>query len=118
MAFDFSDFTWEPYEMNGVAHPGVFIAGLQESEGQSLTAKIEPEGYTNQHTHTGTETITVLEGKAELTLHGTVRKMREGDSVAVPAGAVHSLRNEGKKALYVYAEFAPSFHEQETTLVS
>lgn len=117
MAFDFSDFTWEPYEVGGLAHPGVLIAGLKESEGQSLTAKIEPGGYTNPHTHTGAETITVLEGKAELTLHGTVRKMREGDSVTIPTGAVHSLRNEGKKALYVYAEFVPSFFVQETTLV-
>lgn len=118
MAFDFSDFEWEPYEINGVPHPGVSIAGLKESDGNSLTAKVEAEGFTNAHTHSGTETITVLEGKAELIVHGRQQILKEGDSVTIHENALHSLRNAGKKALYVFAEFNPPYQDQKTELAS
>jgi len=118
IAFGFSGFPWNPYAVNGVAHPGVWIAGLEESDGNSLTAKFEPEGSTIPHTHSGTETITILEGKAEFVMHGRTQILKEGDSVTVTENALHSLRNAGKKALYVYAEFNPPFQDQQTVLSS
>ena len=41
----------------------------------------------------------VIAGTAELQLDGKVRKLAKNDSVMIPHGAIHSLRNAGSDVL-------------------
>ncbi len=111
-----STYEWSPYVVHGVRHPGVWIAELEESKGMSLTARMDEGGFTNMHTHSGTETITILEGEAEVILDHVSHLMKKGDRMTIDPGVSHSLRNKTLGDLLVHAEFSPSFFEQETTL--
>lgn len=112
-----SEIRWEPYVVQGTRHPGVWISGLAESRGRELTAKLETGGYTNPHTHSGTETITVLGGLGDITIDGVSTSLKAGDRITVAAGSLHSLKNAADEDLLVHAAFEPSFFEQETYLL-
>lgn len=116
MGIDPSAFDWKPYVVHGTRHPGVWISGLEESGGRELTARIEPGGFTNAHTHGGTETITILRGKACITVDGVTHDLKQGTTFVVRKEAIHSLKNAGDEDLFVRAAFEPSFFEQETLL--
>ncbi len=116
MTIDPSAFDWQPYAVHGRRHPGVWIAGLERSGGRELTAKLEPNGFTNTHTHSGKEIITVLRGCGEITIDGTVRTLKAGDVIIVPSLLPHTLKNAADEDLFVHAAFEPSFFVQETVL--
>jgi len=55
------------------------------------TVDIEPGAAVPRHTHPGVETAFVLEGEINLTIEGQETKhLKAGDSVQIPAGAVHA----------------------------
>jgi quercetin dioxygenase-like cupin family protein len=59
-----------------------------------------------QHRHPhDEELIVVLEGTADFTVDGVVRRISEGTAVIVPPGAVHSFVNAGQHVLRTIAIF-------------
>lgn len=47
------------------------------------------------HTHPGEEVAYVIEGTLEYVLNGKTVTLKAGDSLFIPAGAVHSAKNVG-----------------------
>ena len=61
------------------------------------------------HTHADhTDTFYVLEGEAEFTLDGEVRRFGPGGFVAAPIGTVHGFRNAGSGDLRLLNVHAPT----------
>jgi mannose-1-phosphate guanylyltransferase/mannose-6-phosphate isomerase len=57
---------------------------------------VDPHGCTTLQYHPGRdETWVVVEGEAEVTLEGELRRVAAGESITVPRGARHRLRNPG-----------------------
>jgi quercetin dioxygenase-like cupin family protein len=58
--------------------------------------EIGPEAPTVKCTHPGEEIIYILEGSLEYQVEGQPpRTCNAGDALAIPAGAVHAVRNVG-----------------------
>jgi mannose-6-phosphate isomerase-like protein (cupin superfamily) len=52
----------------------------------------------------------IEQGKGVASIDGVIHKVKGGDCVIVPAGAVHNLTNTGATALRVYTLYAPPEH--------
>lgn len=50
------------------------------------------------------------EGKGEISIDGTVSKIKSGTAMIVPAGARHNIKNTGDKPLKLYTVYAPPNH--------
>lgn len=68
---------------------GVRAKLLQAGEHQVVFFDIEPIGEIPPHKH-GAQWGVVLEGEMDLTIGGSTRTYRKGDSYFVPAGVTHS----------------------------
>jgi quercetin dioxygenase-like cupin family protein len=67
---------------------------------------VDAGGEVAPHTHPGLEMGYVLEGEAMLKVAGQPpRPLYGGDSFAIPAGTVHSLKNAGPAALTVLSTY-------------
>ena len=83
------------------------MPACQQSFGYAyvLPGKINPE---HQHT-TCQEIIYMLAGECDVYMHGTWRHLQPGQSVLIPQGVKHLLKNNGwEPAIYV-ASFSASF---------
>ncbi len=108
---------WQPYIVKGAEHPGVKIR-WKNDEHSELEAMLEPNGHTNPHTHSGVESICILEGEGELTLADVQQVLQEGQEAEIPANTIHTLRNtSASKILRVIATFSPAFPLQNTELI-
>ena len=66
------------------------------------------EGSMVKHLHREQEELyLVLEGSAQITVDGTIHKLDERDTIAVPAGAERQLANTGWGPLTFLAVAAP-----------
>ena len=85
---------------------------------QSLAEARLPVGAaTTAHHHPRTEEIYyLLEGTAEMTLDGETRQVGPGDAIAIPPGAVHTIRNTGNAALKFLCCCAPGYEHADTVL--
>ncbi|MGV7206760.1 cupin domain-containing protein [Oxalobacteraceae bacterium A2-2] len=66
---------------------------------QAVVARVElDEGASaGRHSHPGDEIGYVLEGEAELLIHGEdPRRLKPGQAYIIPAGTIHDARNVGK----------------------
>jgi quercetin dioxygenase-like cupin family protein len=64
---------------------------------EAVVARVEvaPGGVGGWHTHPGEEVAYITEGEAMLLMAGQpARRMIAGDAVVIPAGVVHSARND------------------------
>jgi mannose-6-phosphate isomerase-like protein (cupin superfamily) len=52
----------------------------------------------------------IEQGKGTASINGVTRKVKGGDCVIVPAGAVHNLTNTGDQTLRVYTLYGPPEH--------
>lgn len=68
--------------------------------------KKEVKPHFHQH---HTEVITVLEGKARMTLNEHRFTIKKGDVLVIPEGSVHSVINKHKKPLKVLSVQTPWF---------
>ena len=65
-------------------------------EGVVVRVEIAPGGAAGRHTHPGDEISYVLEGEGEIMVDGQLaRRIKAGDGLVIPAGAVHDARNTG-----------------------
>lgn len=68
---------------------------------EAVVARVEiaAGGVAGWHTHPGDEISYIMEGEATLLVAGQApRKIAAGEGFVIPAGVVHSAKNEGKVA--------------------
>jgi mannose-6-phosphate isomerase-like protein (cupin superfamily) len=87
---------------------------------QSLAEARLPVGAaTIPHRHRRTEEIYyILAGQARMTIDRQQRDVAVGDAVAIPPGAVHSIRNTGPETLRFLCCCAPGYEHDDTDLQS
>jgi 2-keto-3-deoxy-L-rhamnonate aldolase RhmA/quercetin dioxygenase-like cupin family protein len=83
---------------------GVIFEALagQFNAARNLTTGIvtfKPQAELAPHTHPGSESITVLEGQAEVTVEGRVYRLGPLDNIVIPRWLPHAARNPDVKAL-------------------
>ena len=83
---------------------------------QSLAeATLEPDEATQRHYHRATEEIYfVLKGSGRMEVDGETRMVRPGDAVLIPAGAWHTLENNGTSELRILCCCAPPYSDADT----
>jgi quercetin dioxygenase-like cupin family protein len=92
----------------GVQRTIVTRADISTPGKEAVIVRIEfPVGASaGRHTHFGEEISYVIEGEGELLIDGQPpRKIKAGDGVIVPAGAIHDARNTGSVPLKLSGVF-------------
>lgn len=79
--------------------PGVLFRGLAGTatgtQGFTVgTVTFAPGAFLPHHTHTFTESITVLEGSAVCEIDGRIHRLGPLDHLSIPAHTIHQSRNE------------------------
>ena len=86
---------------SGVTRTVVTKADVSVPNREAVEARVEiaPGGVVGWHTHPGDEVSYVTDGELTLVVAGQpARKVVAGEGFVVPAGIVHSAKNEGKSA--------------------
>ena len=60
-----------------------------------VRVNLNPGYVAPRHTHPGEEIIYVIEGSLEYEIDGKLAKVKAGDVLFVPAGAIHTAKNVG-----------------------
>lgn len=99
-----------------VTKDGSTIRELHHTDVQSLAeATLEPDEATQRHYHRATEEIYfVLKGSGRMEVDGETRMVRPGDAVLIPAGAWHTLENNGTSELRILCCCAPPYADADT----
>jgi mannose-6-phosphate isomerase-like protein (cupin superfamily) len=86
---------------------------------QSLAeATVPPGGETLLHRHRVTEEIYhITRGTGVMTLGADTFAVRAGDTICIPLGTPHRIRNTGTKALKILCACAPAYAHEDTELV-
>jgi len=101
-----------------VTKDGSTIRELHHTDVQSLAeATLEPDEATQRHYHRATEEIYfVLKGSGRMEVDGETRMVRPGDAILIPAGAWHTLENNGTSELRILCCCAPPYSHEDTFL--
>ena len=85
---------------------------------QSLAeARLPPGASTTPHHHPVTEEIYfVLEGTGEMCIGDEHQSVGPGDAIAIPPGAIHTIRNHGPSVLRFLCCCAPGYEHEDTVL--
>ena len=99
-----------------VTKDGSTIRELHHTPAQSLAeATLEPGEATERHYHRAAEEIYfVLKGSGSMEVDGDTRHVRPGDAVLIPAGAWHTLENDGSSELRILCCCAPPYSHDDT----
>jgi mannose-6-phosphate isomerase-like protein (cupin superfamily) len=95
---------------------GSTIRELHHTDAQSLAeATLEPDQATERHYHRATEEIYfVIKGSGEMEVDGETQRIRPGDAVLIPAGAWHTLVNDGTSELRILCCCVPPYRDDDT----
>jgi 2-dehydro-3-deoxyglucarate aldolase/4-hydroxy-2-oxoheptanedioate aldolase len=99
--------------------PGVVLEALVGSfnTARGVTTGIvtlQPEALLNYHTHPCSESITVLEGEAEISVEGRTYRLRPLDNITIPRWLPHQTRNpDSGNVSRLHAALAMSVPERE-----
>ena len=87
---------------------------------QSLAeARVGPGLETQPHYHPLTEEIYyLLEGVGEITIGKEIQPVGPGDAIAIPPGAIHTIRNSGEQTLLFLCCCAPAYEHHDTVLIN
>lgn len=78
---------------------------------QLVLMALKPGEDIGMETHTTHDQFFRIEkGHGEIVIDGTKRKVKGGDAIIVPAGALHNLINTGDKPLRLYTLYGPPNH--------
>ena len=104
--------TVEPY----TTKDGSTIRELHRTDAQSLAeATLEPGQATERHYHGAAQEIYfVLKGSGAMEVDGKTRHIRPGEAVLIPAGAWHTLENDGTSELRFLCICAPPYAHDDT----
>jgi mannose-6-phosphate isomerase-like protein (cupin superfamily) len=99
-----------------VTKDGSFIRELHRTEAQSLAeATLEPDQATERHYLRATEEIYfVVKGSGDMEVEGEHKRIAVGEAVLIPAGAWHSLHNNGTSELRILCCCAPPYSHSDT----
>jgi mannose-6-phosphate isomerase-like protein (cupin superfamily) len=99
-----------------VTKDGSTIRELHHTGVQSLAeATLEPDEATQRHYHRATEEIYfVLKGSGRMEVDGDTRMVRPGDAILIPAGAWHTLENNGTSELRILCCCTPPYADADT----
>ena len=99
-----------------VTKDGSFIRELHHTAAQSLAeATLEPDQATERHYHRETEEIYfVVKGSGDMEVDGVHKRIAVGDAVLIPAGAWHTLHNNGTSELRILCCCAPPYSHEDT----
>ena len=91
----------EPTRSVVTESPDATIVAWHVKPGQRIAAHVHPEGQ---------DTWTVLSGEGEYQIDasGTTQRIRAGDVVVAPRGAVHGVANSGTAPLVFIAVVSPA----------
>lgn len=94
---------------DSTTYENVYVKAIySDSLSSSFAIWVKKEVKPHKHNH-HSEVVTVLEGKAWMTVAGKKSKIKKGDVVIIPKGTVHSVVTIGKKPLLVLSVQAPKF---------
>jgi len=98
---------------------GSTIRELHHTAAQSLAeATLEPGEVTQRHYHRVAEEIYfVLKGSGRMEVDGDTKTIRPGDAVLIPAGAWHTLENNGTSELRILCCCVPPYSHEDTFFV-
>jgi len=101
-----------------VTKDGSTIRELHHTELQSLAeATLEPGQATERHYHGRSEEIYVLtKGSGSMEIEGETRRVVKGDTILIPAGARHTLENDGTSELTFLCICSPPYSHDDTHL--
>jgi len=101
-------------EIRELMHPAV-----HGNRAQSLAeATVPPGAETLLHRHRVTEELYhVTAGVGVMTLGGRTFQVREGDTVCIPPGTPHRIRNAGSGPLKILCACSPPYSHEDTELV-
>lgn len=92
-----------------ISFENVHVQRIQgDSNYTAFVIWIKKEVKPHYHQH-HTEVITVLEGKARMTLNEHRFTLKKGDVLVIPEGSVHSVINNQRKPLKVLSVQTPWF---------
>ena len=95
-------------------HPGIHAPGTQSL----AEARILPNSTTLLHRHHQTEEIYHLtQGSGEMTLGEECLEIKIGDSIRIPPGTAHQLRNTGTEEMVVLCCCSPAYSHDDTELL-
>ena len=78
---------------------------------QLILMALKPGEDIGMETHkTHDQFFRIEKGHGEIVIDGTKRKVKGGDAIIVPAGALHNLINTGDKPLRLYTLYGPPNH--------
>ena len=96
-----SGITWQIVEaqQTGVKRTDLQKHDLSTPGREVVQVRVDLDpGYSfPKHTHPGEEIIYVIEGTFEYEIDGKISRVKAGDVLFVPAGAIHSAKNIGKE---------------------
>jgi mannose-6-phosphate isomerase-like protein (cupin superfamily) len=95
---------------------GSTIRELHHTAAQSLAeATLEPSQATRRHYHRLTEEIYfVTKGQGDMEVDGEHVRVRPGDAILIPAGAWHTLENNGTSELRILCACSPPYSHDDT----
>ena len=87
---------------------------------QSLAeAQVAPGLETQPHYHPLTEEIYyILQGVGEMKIGKEMQPVGPGDAIAIPPGAIHTIRNSGEQTLLFLCCCAPAYEHHDTVLIN
>ncbi|MBI1306567.1 MAG: cupin domain-containing protein [Bacteroidetes bacterium] len=89
--------------------PNVYVKALHSDERTSVfLIMVKDEVKAHKHDE-HTETVTVISGKAIMTVNGVSTKIKKGDVVIIPKSTAHSVKTTSRKPLKVISVQAPKF---------
>ena len=99
-----------------VTKDGSTIRELHHTASQSLAeATLEPDQATERHYHRETEEIYfVVKGSGDMEVDGVHKRIAVGDAVLIPAGAWHTLYNNGTSELRILCCCVPAYRHEDT----
>jgi mannose-6-phosphate isomerase-like protein (cupin superfamily) len=99
-----------------VTKDGSAVRELHHTALQSLAeATLEPSQATERHYHRVTEEIYfVTKGQGDMEVDGEHTHVRPGDAILIPAGAWHSLENNGTSELRILCCCVPPYSHDDT----
>jgi len=78
---------------------------------QLVLMTLQPGQDIGTETHdTHDQFFRIEKGKGAAVIDGATHKVKDGDCVIVPAGAVHNVTNTGNKPLHLYTLYGPPEH--------
>lgn len=93
----------------------VLTSDLSDRSRLAFEFRVDPGGGVRQnHRHCGQrEVMHCRSGELEVTVDGTPTTLRAGDTVELPAGALHTLMNRSDNEVYCDVEYQPAGRNRE-----